>query len=271
MLAIVLTLAHRHTFSSSPNDALRGPSARATTPHVRHVFVINIENKGFRTTWGPHSAAPYLAKTLRTKGVLLTQYYGTAHHSLGNYLAQISGQGPTYATQHDCPIYTRFHESRPVAAPGQVVGNGCVYPKKVGTLPEQLAGAGLSWRGYMQDMARPCQHSRLGTRERWASATRATAVRHAPQPLHVLPLDHRRARRTARRTCGRWPRCSDDLRKKSHTPHPQLHHARPLPRRARRALRERRPGRAARGEQLVQDLGAADPRARRRSRRTGCW
>ncbi|HEY2878334.1 alkaline phosphatase family protein [Nocardioides sp.] len=182
VLAIVLTLAHRHTFSSSPNDALRGPSARATTPHVRHVFVINIENKGFRTTWGPRSGAPYLAKTLRKKGVLLSQYYGTAHHSLGNYLAQISGQGPDLATQHDCPMYTRFKESRPVAPPGQVVGNGCVYPKKVGTLPEQLVGAGLSWRGYMQDMARPCQHSRLGTHERWTSATKRQqyATRHNP-------------------------------------------------------------------------------------------
>ena len=54
---------------------------------------------------GRDSAAPYLARTLRAKGVLLTHYYGTAHHSLGNYLAQISGQGPDYATQHDCATY----------------------------------------------------------------------------------------------------------------------------------------------------------------------
>jgi phosphatidylinositol-3-phosphatase len=182
VLAIVLTLAHRHTFASPSNDALRGPSAAAATPRIRHVFVINIENKGFHTTWGTHSAAPYLATTLRMKGVLLSRYYGTAHHSLGNYLAQISGQGPDLAIQHDCPVYSRFTEIRPERAPDQVVGDGCVYPKKVGTLPEQLVGAGLSWRGYMQDMAKPCQHSRLGAHERWSSATKREqyATRHNP-------------------------------------------------------------------------------------------
>ncbi len=146
-------------------------AATRALPRVRHVFVVNIENKGFRTTWGSASAAPYLARTLRAKGMLLTQYYGTAHHSLGNYLAQISGQGPDGATQRDCPVYTRFVESRPEQYPGQVVGNGCVYPKKVGTLPGQLVAAGFSWRGYMQDMSRPCQHSPLGSKERWAGAT----------------------------------------------------------------------------------------------------
>src|SRR5262249_49832186 len=124
-------------------------AGRATRPDVGHVFVVNIENKGFRQTWGRHSAAPYLARTLRAKGLLLTQYYGPAHPSLGNYLAQISGQGPDYAIQHDCPTYSRFQKTRPVAKPGQYVGDGCVYPRKVGTLPEQLTQAGLSWRGYL--------------------------------------------------------------------------------------------------------------------------
>jgi hypothetical protein len=184
VLAIVLTLVHQRTSSSSPaaDEAATTASERVATPRVRHVFVVNIENKGFRTTWGKHSPAPYLAKTLRAKGVLLTQYYGTAHHSLGNYLAQISGQGPTYAIQHDCPRYTRFHEEGSVRAPQQVYGNGCVFPKKVDTLAGQLDRAGLSWRGYMQDMARPCQHSRLNGKERWARATKRQqyATRHNP-------------------------------------------------------------------------------------------
>ena len=63
-------------------------------PPIKHVFVINIENKGYDKTWGPTSAAPYLAKTLRSKGVLLNTYYGTAHNSQPNYVAQLSGQGP---------------------------------------------------------------------------------------------------------------------------------------------------------------------------------
>jgi hypothetical protein len=165
-----------------PDDRGARAAATSTLPEVRHVFVINIENKGFHATWGRGSAAPYLAKTLRAKGVLLTEYYGTAHHSLGNYLAQISGQGPNYATQHDCPVYTRFKEIRPEQAPDQVVGDGCVYPKKVHTLPAQLVAAGHGWRGYMQDMSRPCQHSPLGHHERWTTATKRQqyATRHNP-------------------------------------------------------------------------------------------
>jgi type IV secretory pathway VirB2 component (pilin) len=191
LVVLVLTLVHQRTGSSSSSSPVADESAATaaqslseplTGPRIRHVFVVNIENKGFRTTWGKHSRAPYLAETLRAKGVLLTQYHGTAHHSLGNYLAQISGQGPTYAIQHDCPRYTRFREEGPVRSPQQVYGNGCVFPKKVDTLAGQLDRAGLSWRGYMQDMARPCQHSRLGAKERWARATRHQqyATRHNP-------------------------------------------------------------------------------------------
>jgi hypothetical protein len=187
VLAIVLTLVHRPGGDARADEVLVSPtSAKAASsklPRVRHVFIVNIENKGFRTTWGRHSAAPYLARTLRAKGLLLTQYYGTAHHSLGNYTAQISGQGPTYAIQHDCGTYRPFVESRPTRAwPGQVVGDGCVYPKKVATLAGQLDRAGLSWRGYMEDMAQPCQHSRLGHGEQWSSATRREqyATRHNP-------------------------------------------------------------------------------------------
>ena len=40
-------------------------SHRGSAPSVGHVFVINLENKSFRTTWGAQSAAPYLARTLR--------------------------------------------------------------------------------------------------------------------------------------------------------------------------------------------------------------
>src|SRR3954451_3419099 len=79
---------------------MAGSTATASTiaraayiPAVKHVFVINIEKKAYNETWGPTSPAQYLAQTLRTKRVLLNTYYGTAHTSQPNYVAQISGQG----------------------------------------------------------------------------------------------------------------------------------------------------------------------------------
>ena len=127
-----------------------------------HVFVVNIENKGFTRTWGSGSAAAYLAHTLRARGVLLTQYYGTAHHSLGNYLAQVSGQGPTTQVQGDCQIYSPMRATR-IGAYQQRVGDGCVYDAKTPTLMKQLDRARVSWRGYMQDMDTRCEHPVLGT------------------------------------------------------------------------------------------------------------
>src|SRR5262249_53035840 len=62
---------------------------------IRHVFVIVLENEGFDVTFGPNSKAPFLSKTLTSQGVLLTQYFGTGHASLDNYIAMISGQAAT--------------------------------------------------------------------------------------------------------------------------------------------------------------------------------
>src|ERR671934_286651 len=82
--------------------------AAAAPPPIRHVFVIVLENKGFDTTFGPSSQAPYLAQTLTSQGELLTQYYGIGHASLDNYIAMVSGQAPAITTQADCPFYTDF-------------------------------------------------------------------------------------------------------------------------------------------------------------------
>jgi hypothetical protein len=138
-------------------DAARLPAR----PPARHVFVIDLENKGFDETFGPGSAAPYLSQTLRSKGALLTQYYGTAHNSLPNYLAQISGQGPTVEGQGDCQVYSDFHGVGPVTD-GQWVGQGCVYPADVPTLPGQLHDARRTWKGYLEDMGTPCRHPAIG-------------------------------------------------------------------------------------------------------------
>jgi hypothetical protein len=64
--------------------AATGQAAASYPPPVGHVFVINLENRGYTQTWGPDSAAPYLSRTLRAQGVLLSQYYGIGHNSLGN-------------------------------------------------------------------------------------------------------------------------------------------------------------------------------------------
>ncbi|MCU1459320.1 MAG: phosphoesterase [Actinomycetia bacterium] len=167
--------------------AAAGPARPAYLPPVGHVFVINLENKGYDTTFGPGSPAPYLTQTLRNQGTLLTQYYGVAHNSLPNYIAQISGQGPNVQTQADCQIYTDFASATTVA-PQQAVGQGCVYPSTVKTIADQLTGAGLRWKAYMEDMgntsgqATTCRHPVLNTADstQTAKPTDQYAARHNP-------------------------------------------------------------------------------------------
>jgi hypothetical protein len=85
----------------------------------------------------------------------LRRYYAIGHYSLANYIALISGQGPNEATQEDCVSFDDFRMSgAELDADGQAHGIGCVYPKSVPTLPDQLEAAGLSWRAYMEDMGR---------------------------------------------------------------------------------------------------------------------
>lgn len=163
-------------------DGAATPAAKLPArPPARHVFVINLENKGFDETFGPGSPAPYLAQTLRSKGALLTQYYGTAHNSLPNYLAQISGQGPTIEGQGDCQLYTDFVGAGPVVD-GQWVGQGCVYPAAVPTLPGQLRASGRTWKGYLEDMGTPCRHPAIGAADdtQQAEADDQYAARHNP-------------------------------------------------------------------------------------------
>ena len=58
---------------------------------VKHVFVIVLENKNFSDTFETSTQDPYLQKTLVPEGALLTQYFGTGHVSLDNYISMISG------------------------------------------------------------------------------------------------------------------------------------------------------------------------------------
>lgn len=157
-------------------------------PAIRHVFVVNLENKGYDETFGPSSPAPYLSRTLRGQGQLLTQYYGVAHNSLPNYVAQISGQGPNLGTQADCPWYTDFWKVGD--SDRQAIGQGCVYPASVPTVADQLTAKGLT-------LGLPAGHGYAvpapggWPARRHAEGSPGRPVRGPAQSVPVLPLDHR--------------------------------------------------------------------------------
>ena len=148
---------------------------------IGHVFVINLENEDYATTWGASSPAQYLNGTLVKKGKLLTQDFGIGHASLDNYIAQISGQSPNPATQSDCVKFVEF-ASKGTGRYGQALGEGCVYPASVKTIGDQLSAAGKTWRAYQEDMGTPCRHPVIGQDDQTLAARPGDmyATRHNP-------------------------------------------------------------------------------------------
>lgn len=167
-------------------------SVRAAAPPgaIKHILVINLENESVDVTFPgcPADAVPsnanYLNCTLLKQGELIRNYYATSHVSLGNYIAEVSGQETNATLNSDCideaslvkpPVLGQFTDITPgtdadaTASPvfaGQVVGNGCVFPKSTGTthgartIGDQLDEANhkgnterrLTWREYAEDM-----------------------------------------------------------------------------------------------------------------------
>ncbi len=69
---------------------------------IKHVWLIILENKSYDETFTGLNQNSYLWQTLPAQGALLTNYYGTGHFSMDNYISLVSGQAPSYAVQDDC-------------------------------------------------------------------------------------------------------------------------------------------------------------------------
>ena len=182
------------------------PVVRAALPpgDINHIIVIEFENEGYQTTFGPGSVATYLNGVLRKHGELLENYYAIGHDSLDNYIAQVSGQAPNPATQADCAAngsaYVDMAPGTPApdqrADPGQVVGQGCVYPASVATIASQLdlkyppnpRTHVASWRGYDQDMGNDAARDG-GTPDPSGGTDSAHPAKGAPAAQVATPTD----------------------------------------------------------------------------------
>ena len=63
---------------------------------IKHVWLIILENKSYDETFTGLNQNSYLWQTLPQQGALLTNYYGTGHFSMDNYISLVSGQAPSY-------------------------------------------------------------------------------------------------------------------------------------------------------------------------------
>jgi hypothetical protein len=168
------------TTSSAYNAAWQAAPSGYTAPSddglgvspgtIGHVWVIVLENHAYTDSFSPleGTQSSYL-QDLPSQGALLTNYYGTGHSSLDNYVSMASGQAPQEDDQDDCPNYdamdgsidtsgtpatnSDFGQLKSNAGPDAPFGdNGCVYPSSVNTIFNQLQTAGKTWKLYAQDL-----------------------------------------------------------------------------------------------------------------------
>src|SRR5215831_19224918 len=105
---------------------------------IQHIIVIDMENESFADTFGPSSPATYLNGTLLKQGELIQNYYATSHASLGNYVAQVSGQAPTVSINNDCvdlstfvPPFNNLKGGFTNIIPGTDAANPLTFPGQV--------------------------------------------------------------------------------------------------------------------------------------------
>ena len=170
LMALTATAVGATPASAGPVETVAAGVVRAAVPpgSIQHVMVIDIENESFAATFGPGSVATYLNQQLLPQGELLSNYYATGHVSNDNYVSQVSGQAPNPVNSSDCitnlsSLAGTYNDVTPgtldpnqAQYPGQVDGQGCVFPSSVQTIGSQLdaamPGTSLTWRSYAEDM-----------------------------------------------------------------------------------------------------------------------
>ena len=162
------------------------------------------------------------SQTLRAKGVLLNTYYGTAHNSQPNYVAQISGQGPNPEMQARLPDLLAVRRAPGTAAPGPGRRAAAASsPRACRRLPRQLTAHGLTLEGLHggHGHAVPAPGARTPrtppSRRRPATSTPRGTTRSCTSARSST------AAATARSTSSTWPRCTADLAHATHHPQPR--------------------------------------------------
>jgi acid phosphatase len=135
----------------------------ASLPNFSHVFIVLFENHEYDEVIG-NTSAPYFNALAQQYG-LGTNYDGTTHPSLPNYMALTGGN--TVFTD-DC--------------------QGCT--SAAASIADQVEQSGRTWRAYMETMPAPCTTTDSGTyAQKHNPFVHYTAIVNNPQrcAAHVIP------------------------------------------------------------------------------------
>ncbi|KPV51364.1 hypothetical protein SE17_21605 [Kouleothrix aurantiaca] len=108
----------------------RPANASAIVPNFKHVFIIMMENKDYGNVLNS-DAMPYMKQLAQQYGVA-TNYYGTRHPSLPNYISLTGGD--TFGIEKNCIDCTLDQAN----------------------IADQIEASGRTWKAYIESLPRPC-------------------------------------------------------------------------------------------------------------------
>lgn len=138
------------TIGLSAVSGLAAPAALEGIPQYDHVVILVLENESYAATFTNMPAPDPYIRSLVGQGVLDDQYFATGHVSLDNYIAMVSGQPNSPATGSDCLALSLYDCVQNQTAVGGTTGDR--------NLGDQLDGAGVTWKGYLDGTTAPCVH-----------------------------------------------------------------------------------------------------------------
>ena len=131
-------------------SALAGSAAAQSVPRYQQVFVIVEENKDYDQILDP-AAAPNIARLAKAYGNA-TEFYAEVHPSEGNYVALLGGD--TFGIHDDDAFYCKPGQADP-ACKGSTEPGYQDHTTHTPSLGQQLEQAGLTWKGYYEDLPAP--------------------------------------------------------------------------------------------------------------------
>jgi len=131
-------------------SAVAAPKAMEGVPRYDHVFVIVEENKDYDQILSPASA-PHIAGLAARYGDA-AQFFGEGHPSEGNYVALLGGDN--LDMHDDDAFYCKPGSTQPFCG-GAAKPGYRDHTMHTPHLGDQLAAAGLSWKGYYETLPEP--------------------------------------------------------------------------------------------------------------------
>jgi hypothetical protein len=140
-------------------------------PRYAHVLVIIEENKDYDQILDP-AAAPNIARLAAEYGNA-SRFFAEAHPSEANYVALLGGD--TFGIHDDDAYYCHAGQSDPFCA-GAAAPGYADHTVRRPHLGDQLARAGLSWKGYYESLPKPGAGDVVASDPKFDNGTRKTAL-----------------------------------------------------------------------------------------------